>query len=118
MKFWWPLFLTLKFTFLFLNLAKIQIFITKFDVDDYNYKDPRLHHLHTWSQHLTAQIVINRQCIAMMITITITGANVQEAIDLEREVLREEGRRGPAVRWVLNCCTLSLFCNSLSLQGE
>ena len=28
-KFWWPLFLALKFTFLFLNLAKIQIFIPK-----------------------------------------------------------------------------------------
>ena len=35
--------------------------IPKFDIDDYNYKDPRLHHLHTWSQHLTTQIVINRQ---------------------------------------------------------
>ena len=30
--------------------------------------------------------------------ITITGASVQEAIDPEREVLREEDRRGPAVR--------------------
>ena len=28
-KSWWPLFLALKFTFLFLNLAKIQIFIPK-----------------------------------------------------------------------------------------
>ena len=28
-KFWWLLFLALKFTFLFLNLAKIQIFIPK-----------------------------------------------------------------------------------------
>ena len=28
-KFWRPLFLVLKFTFLFLNLAKIQIFIPK-----------------------------------------------------------------------------------------
>ena len=28
-KFWWPLFLALKFTFLSLNLAKIQIFIPK-----------------------------------------------------------------------------------------
>ena len=28
-KFWWPLFLAIKFTFLFLNLAKIQIFIPK-----------------------------------------------------------------------------------------
>ena len=26
-KFWWPLFLALKFTFLFLKLAEIQIFI-------------------------------------------------------------------------------------------
>ena len=26
-KFWWPLFLAMKFTFLFLNLAKIHIFI-------------------------------------------------------------------------------------------
>ena len=25
-KFWWPLFLAMKFTFLLLNLAKIQIF--------------------------------------------------------------------------------------------
>ena len=29
MKFWWPLFLAMKFTFLFLNLGKIQIFIPK-----------------------------------------------------------------------------------------
>ena len=28
-KFWWPLFLAMKFTFLFLNLAKIHIFIPK-----------------------------------------------------------------------------------------
>ena len=28
-KFWWPLLLALKFTLLFLNLAKIQIFIPK-----------------------------------------------------------------------------------------
>ena len=28
-KFWWPLFLALKFTFLFLNLAKIHIFFPK-----------------------------------------------------------------------------------------
>ena len=28
-KFWWLLFLAIKFTFLFLNLAKIQIFIRK-----------------------------------------------------------------------------------------
>ena len=28
-KFWWPLFLAIKFTFLFLNLGKIQIFIPK-----------------------------------------------------------------------------------------
>ena len=28
-KFWWPLFLTMKFTFLFLNLAKIHSFIPK-----------------------------------------------------------------------------------------
>ena len=28
-KFWLPLFLAIKFTFLFLNLAKIQIFIPK-----------------------------------------------------------------------------------------
>ena len=28
-KFWWQLFLAMKFTFLFLNLAKIQIFIQK-----------------------------------------------------------------------------------------
>ena len=28
-KFWWPLFLALKFMFLFLNLAEIQIFIPK-----------------------------------------------------------------------------------------
>ena len=27
MKFWWPLFLAMKFTFLFLNLAKIHIII-------------------------------------------------------------------------------------------
>ena len=27
--FWWPLFLALKFTFLFLNVAKIHIFIPK-----------------------------------------------------------------------------------------
>ena len=26
---WWPLFLAMKFTFLFLNLAKIHIFIPK-----------------------------------------------------------------------------------------
>ena len=50
--------------------------------------------------------------------ITITGASVQEAIDLVGEVLREEDRRGPAVRWVLDCCNLSLFCSLLSLQGE
>ena len=29
MKFWWPLFLALKFTFLFITLAKIHIFIPK-----------------------------------------------------------------------------------------
>ena len=29
MKFWWPFFLGLKFTFLFLNLAKIHFFIPK-----------------------------------------------------------------------------------------
>ena len=29
MKFWWPLFLAMKFTFVFLNLGKIQIFIPK-----------------------------------------------------------------------------------------
>ena len=29
MKIWWPLFSTMKFTFLFLNLAKIHIFIPK-----------------------------------------------------------------------------------------
>ena len=29
MKFWWPLLLAMKFTFLFLNLAKIHIFISK-----------------------------------------------------------------------------------------
>ena len=28
-KFWWPLFLAMRFTFLFLNLAKIHIFIPK-----------------------------------------------------------------------------------------
>ena len=28
-NFWWPLFLALKFTFLFLNLAKIHFFIPK-----------------------------------------------------------------------------------------
>ena len=28
-KFWWPLFLAIKFTFLFLNLVKIHIFIPK-----------------------------------------------------------------------------------------
>ena len=28
-KFWWPLFLPMVFTFLFLNLAKIQISISK-----------------------------------------------------------------------------------------
>ena len=28
-KFWWPLFLAMKFTFSFLNLGKIQIFIPK-----------------------------------------------------------------------------------------
>ena len=28
-KFWWPLFLALKFTFLFITLAKIHIFIPK-----------------------------------------------------------------------------------------
>ena len=28
-KFWWPLFLTMDFTFLFLNLAKIHIFVPK-----------------------------------------------------------------------------------------
>ena len=28
-KFWWPLFLAMKFTFLFLNSAKIQIVIPK-----------------------------------------------------------------------------------------
>ena len=28
-KFWWPLFLAIRFTFLFLNLAKIHIFIPK-----------------------------------------------------------------------------------------
>ena len=28
-KFWWPLFLGLKFTFLFLELANIKIFIPK-----------------------------------------------------------------------------------------
>ena len=27
MKFWWPLFLAMKFTFLFLNLGKIKIYI-------------------------------------------------------------------------------------------
>ena len=43
----------------------------------------------------------DRNQSTLMITITIPGASVQEAIDLEREVLREEGRRGPAVRWVL-----------------
>ena len=74
------------------------MFNPKFDICDYNYKD------------------CNQS--TMMITITIPGASVQEAIDLEREVLREEDRRGPAVRWVLDCFYLSLFCNSLSLQGE
>ena len=29
-KFWWPLFLALNFTFLFLNLAKIQLLIPKY----------------------------------------------------------------------------------------
>ena len=29
MKFWWLLFLALKFTFLFLNLAKLHIYIPK-----------------------------------------------------------------------------------------
>ena len=29
-KFWWQLFLAMEFTFLFLNLAKIYIFIPKF----------------------------------------------------------------------------------------
>ena len=28
-KFWWPLFFAIKYTFLFLNVAKIQIFIPK-----------------------------------------------------------------------------------------
>jgi len=28
-KFWWPVFLAMKFIFLFLNLAKIHIFISK-----------------------------------------------------------------------------------------
>ena len=28
-KLWWPLFFAMKFTFIFLNLAKIQIFIPK-----------------------------------------------------------------------------------------
>ena len=28
-EFWWPLFLAMKFIFLFLNLAKINIFISK-----------------------------------------------------------------------------------------
>ena len=28
-KFWWPLFLAMTFTFLFLNLGKVQIFIPK-----------------------------------------------------------------------------------------
>ena len=43
----------------------------------------------------------DRNQSTLMMTITIAGASVQEAIDLEREVLREEGQRGRAVRWVL-----------------
>ena len=34
---WWPLFLALKFTFLFLNLAIIHIFIPKFVYNSHFY---------------------------------------------------------------------------------